>query len=160
MNVFYNKQQGATLLLSLVLLLLLTVFALSSVRTATLQQRASSNLQQQNLAFQVAENGIAAAILRLRNNATDWSNINDKKWLCGKMGELPNWSNTACLLSGDYAYKVMVERVACDNKSDNICFAINSMGIYLDSTVFHQQGYVLLREDISSERYVTNKYLN
>jgi len=70
-------------LVSLVLLLLLTVLALTSARTAMLQQRMSSNLQQQNLAFHAVENGIKAAILRLENNSAEWPlNIGDKKMLC------------------------------------------------------------------------------
>jgi len=66
-----HNQRGATLLVALVLLLLLTLLALTSARTATLQQRMSSNLQQQNLAFQAAESGIAAAVLNLNNHPAD-----------------------------------------------------------------------------------------
>jgi len=136
-----KNQRGATLLVALVLLLMLTVLALSSARTATLQQRMSSNLQQQNLAFQTAESGIAAAALHLNNNSADWPlDIGDKKMLCAAAGSFANWNNT-CSLTDEPRYEVTVERVACSNDRPDICFTITSKGIHLDSTATHQQGY-------------------
>jgi len=137
-----KKQRGATLLVALVLLLLLTVLALSSARTATLQQRMSSNLQQQNQAFQAAENGIAAAVLRLNNNLADGPlNIGDKKMLCASAGSFADWSNT-CAANDEYRYEVTVERASCGAERREICFSITSKGITLDSTATHQQGYL------------------
>jgi len=143
MNSLQKKQRGAALLVSLVLLLLLTILALTSARTAMLQQRMSSGLQQQNLAFQAAENGIGAAVLRLKNNSAQWPlEIGDKKMLCEVAGGYADWSSTACSSSHDYRYEVAVERVSCANEKPDICFNITSTGIHLDTVVKHQQGYI------------------
>jgi len=137
-----KNQRGATLLVALVLLLLLTVLALSSARTATLQQRMSSNLQQQTQAFQAAESGIAAAVLRLNNNLADGpSNIGDKKMLCAPAGRFAAWSNV-CALTDEYRYEVEVERVSCGAERPEICFNITSKGIHLDHIATHRQGYL------------------
>jgi len=48
----------------------------------------------------------------------------------------------ACSLTDADRYEVEVERVSCANESPNICFSITSTGIYLDTVVKHQQGYI------------------
>lgn len=53
-----NPQRGMALIVSLLLLLILTVLAISMATTSTLQQRISGNAQQQNIAFQAAESGL------------------------------------------------------------------------------------------------------
>jgi len=143
MDSLQKKQRGATLLVALVLLLMLTVIALSSARTATLQQRMSSNLQQQNLAFQMAESGLAAAALHLKNNSADWPlTIGDKKMLCGSAGSFADWSDNTCSLTNAYGYEVEVERVSCGAGRSDICFTIISKGIHQDNMATHQQGYL------------------
>jgi len=150
-----KKQRGATLLVSLILLLLLTVLALSQARTAALQQRMSSNLQQQTQAFQAAESGIAAAILRLRGEPQKWpTNIGDKKGLCAASGSLADWSNSACTLSGDEGYQVLIERMPCNNNDvQRVCFDIHSAGIYIGHRVEHQQGYIFSIDCLDSDQY-------
>jgi len=49
------RQQGAALVVSLVLLLVVTVLGVASMRTTTLQERMAGNLRDSNLAFQAAE---------------------------------------------------------------------------------------------------------
>lgn len=56
------QQSGMALLISLVLLLLLTVIAITAAHQSTLQSRMAANSQQQNVAFQTAESGIQAWI--------------------------------------------------------------------------------------------------
>lgn len=53
------QQQGMVLLISLLLLLMLTVIAITAASQSNLQVRISSNSQQQNIAFQKAESGLA-----------------------------------------------------------------------------------------------------
>lgn len=50
-----QRQTGAALVVGLVLLLIMTVLGVSSIRTATLQERMAGNLRDNNLAFQAAE---------------------------------------------------------------------------------------------------------
>lgn len=54
-----NKQNGMVLLVSLILLLMLTMIAITASNQATLQLRISSNSEQRNMAFLAAEGGIA-----------------------------------------------------------------------------------------------------
>lgn len=49
------KQQGAVLIVGLVMLLLLTVIGLSSIRGSELQERMAGNMRDHNQAFQAAE---------------------------------------------------------------------------------------------------------
>lgn len=53
-----DRQQGAVLMVSLIMLLLLTVIAITASNTSTLQVRMANNSQLQNIAFQAAESGI------------------------------------------------------------------------------------------------------
>lgn len=58
MNHSPQHQTGVALLVSLVLLLMLTVIAITASNTASLQERMAFNAQQNNTAFQAAESGI------------------------------------------------------------------------------------------------------
>lgn len=54
------KQSGMALLVSLIMLLLLTIIAITAARQSTLQAHMSANSQQQNIAFQSSESAIQA----------------------------------------------------------------------------------------------------
>lgn len=60
MKPFPRSQRGMILVVSLIMLLLLTVLAISASTTATLQERMAFNAQENNVAFQTAESGLAA----------------------------------------------------------------------------------------------------
>jgi len=146
MDSLQKKQRGATLLVSLVLLLLLTVLALTSARTAMLQQRMSSNLQQKNLAFQAAENGITAAILRLKSSNTDkWPALNATKELCGTTNNFADWNScsSSSQQNDTSHYKAKVKQVTCSAQNSSFfCFDISSKGTYGLNSVTHKQGYI------------------
>lgn len=55
-----QNQRGIVLVVSLIMLLLLTVLAITASTTATLQERMAFNAQENNVAFQTAESGLAA----------------------------------------------------------------------------------------------------
>lgn len=57
-----SPQRGMALLVSLMLLLLLTVIAISAANMSSMQQRMAINSQNQNVAFQASESGLAAWI--------------------------------------------------------------------------------------------------
>jgi len=153
MDSLQKKQRGATLLVSLVLLLLLTVLAVVSSRTATLQQRMAGNQQQQNLAFQAAEGGIAVAIFRLNADSANWPpNINDKKYLCGTAHQFADVVDSACTVSGSHGYEVTVTQVACSSSGSGICFDIESHGKHGENEAFHQQGLFFEQDEFGSER--------
>jgi type IV pilus assembly protein PilX len=64
-----SSQQGATLVVGLVLLLVLTVLGVSTMNTATMEVTMAGNTQFQQDAFQAAEDGIDIAIAQ-RNYTT------------------------------------------------------------------------------------------
>ncbi len=61
-------QDGATLIIALLILLAMTVLGTSSMGTLTMQERMISNMRDENVAFQAAESGLAACELNLRDN--------------------------------------------------------------------------------------------
>jgi type IV pilus assembly protein PilX len=60
MKALPRNQRGIVLVVSLIMLLLLTVLAISASTTATLQERMAFNAQENNVAFQTAESGLTA----------------------------------------------------------------------------------------------------
>jgi type IV pilus assembly protein PilX len=57
-----RRQRGAALVIGLILLLVLTILAVSGVVTSTLELRMVGNQQQQERAFQAADTGIERAL--------------------------------------------------------------------------------------------------
>ena len=74
-----NRQQGAALIVGLVLMTVLTLLAVSTMRTATLELAMAGNAQYHEQAVQLAETGIEDALRRLETNAlvplaqNDWN---------------------------------------------------------------------------------------
>lgn len=54
----HYRQSGTALILSMVFLLLLTILGLSSVRTTILEEKMTSNMRDQQIAFEAAETGL------------------------------------------------------------------------------------------------------
>jgi len=163
---FPKKQRGATLLISLILLLMLTVLALAAGRTASLQQRMASNLQQQNVAFQTAESGIQAAVIQLTDEKNRPQQGTPKYLFSANDIDMAKWSTTDCSSRKEnYYYCVKVEQVDCTSTSAGsgggngatstgeggtginliglgTCFTITSTGRFNSALAVHQQGYI------------------
>ena len=60
----FRKQQGAALIIGLILLVVITVLAISGMNTATTELAMARNDQNTENAFQAAETGLAAALGR------------------------------------------------------------------------------------------------
>ncbi len=82
---FYsNKQNGAVLIVALLMLLLLTIIGISSMRGSTMQERMAGNMRDQSIAFQASETSLRRGELAARQmsisaiqNLTtkpDWAN--------------------------------------------------------------------------------------
>lgn len=56
-----HRQRGATLVVVLILLLMMTLLGLASLRSTVLEERMTSNLLDRSLSFQVAEAGLREA---------------------------------------------------------------------------------------------------
>ncbi len=60
MNTPQDKQQGATLVVALIFLLILTILGVTSVSNSILQQKMAGNLRDQSVAFEAAESAVRA----------------------------------------------------------------------------------------------------
>ncbi len=63
-----SRDRGAILAISLVLLMILTLLAISTMRTATLELAMAGNAQVMEKAFQSAQTGLAVAVARINND--------------------------------------------------------------------------------------------
>ncbi len=57
-NPYINKQQGAVLIVSLLMLLVMTIIGLSAMRSTTLEEKMAGNYRNSNIAFQAAESAL------------------------------------------------------------------------------------------------------
>jgi len=83
-------QRGAALIISLLLLLTLTVLALSAANVGTLEQRMASNFSQSNIAFQRAEDVLRNVETRVKDLARGGT---------GGLGSIPAFSRVQSDLS-------------------------------------------------------------
>ena len=68
-NLTYKKQQGAILIVALIMLLLLTIIGLSSMRGTSLQENMTGNMRDSNLALQAAEAALRKGEQIVRNES-------------------------------------------------------------------------------------------
>jgi type IV pilus assembly protein PilX len=61
-----KKQRGVALIVSLIMLLLMTLLAISSMNTTVLEEKMAGNYKDRNMAFQAAEAGLRAGETYLR----------------------------------------------------------------------------------------------
>ncbi|HJP39327.1 MAG TPA: pilus assembly PilX N-terminal domain-containing protein [Gammaproteobacteria bacterium] len=74
MNKVYNipdRQCGAALIVGLILMMVLTLLAISTMRTSTLELAMAGNAQHHQQAIQLAETGIQDAVNRINSRAQD-----------------------------------------------------------------------------------------
>lgn len=86
-----QRQQGAALIVGLVMMVVLTLLAVSSMNTATLELTMASNNQEQENAFQAAETAVDVAIA-LKN----WGTSAPTLLLPTTFGYGTGQANTAC----------------------------------------------------------------
>lgn len=80
-----HRQRGATLLISLILLLIITVLAISSMREVTLEERIVGNLRDQQAAFNGAESALREGEVRLAASISSSPNISRLRWPDGAL---------------------------------------------------------------------------
>jgi len=68
MNIRYFRQQGSTLVISLMILVVMTLIGLTGIATSTLEEKMAGNTRDQAVAFQAAE-------AALRNGENYYNNI-------------------------------------------------------------------------------------
>jgi len=96
-----RQQSGATLIIVLILLILITLFGMASVRSSLLQERMVSGTISNNLGFQAAEAGLRQAEVELAKaepKFPDAPNTCNEKGFCskyvptGSQNDIPPWA--------------------------------------------------------------------
>lgn len=74
-----NKQKGAALIISLIILVVMTMIGVASMGTSLMQEKMASNSQNKNITFQAAESSVGALITAvLGGDQSDMTNaMND-----------------------------------------------------------------------------------
>jgi type IV pilus assembly protein PilX len=78
-----HDQRGAVMIFALMVLLVMTVLAISGVGNSTLEQRMAGNYSQSMTAFQAAEQGLRVAeewLFAKRESDTTFKNMDDAAW--------------------------------------------------------------------------------
>jgi type IV pilus assembly protein PilX len=68
-----SLQQGMVLLVTLIMIGLMSIVAVSAIRGSSMQEAMAGNLHDRNLAFQAAEAGLRIAEEEVSINGTDWA---------------------------------------------------------------------------------------
>lgn len=85
-----NSQRGATLIIALIMLLLLTIIGLSSMRGTSLQESMAGNMRDSNLALQAAEAG-----LRKGEDLVDGKNLDELRDIVALSGTYTSFPGVA-----------------------------------------------------------------
>ena len=70
-NLTYTRQQGAALIVSLLILLIMSILAVTSLTTTSTEEKMTSNTRQERIAFEAAEVALRTAEDWLLANITD-----------------------------------------------------------------------------------------
>ena len=73
-----NKQHGAVLIVSLLMLLVTTMLGITAMSTATMEEKMAGNNRQKQLAFQAAESGVRFAEDWLKTTLSDTNDFENK----------------------------------------------------------------------------------
>jgi type IV pilus assembly protein PilX len=74
-----RRQGGAALVVGMILLMVLTLLAISGMNSATLELQMAGNAQYSENAFQAAETGVEEALRDARMEGTNTSNVDPEK---------------------------------------------------------------------------------
>jgi type IV pilus assembly protein PilX len=143
-----RRQQGAVLLVSLIVLLVMTLAALSSSRSILLQEKMTGAVRESHLAFQAAESAIRDAEEYLEEIVSTGGFNNDGNNGLYAMGAAPikadiwghaNWSDSTKYIeavtansSGVPLGKYMVELISTDIASTGDSGDINKLNVDQD----------------------------
>lgn len=86
-----NKQDGAALIFSLIILLVLTLLGITSMNNATLEEKMAYNMRDLNLSFEAAEAALREAEVWLQQQNNE--DLISARGFVYQQGELPDLSN-------------------------------------------------------------------
>lgn len=144
-----TRQNGAVLIVSLIILLVLTVIGVSAMSTSSLEEKMTGNLRDQDVSFQAAESALADGEHNIYGwvlHPTPTASANNSVWTRDAMGTIAslayndNWWNTKAIefgastatnLSNLYADpRFIVEELAFKADSLDPNVAGKGIGIY------------------------------
>ena len=97
-----NSQQGAVLIISLLILLIMTIMGVSSMQSSTLEEKMASNDRDRNIAFQSAEAGMRQAQTYIESLATT-GDFTDNNGLYSAIGTEPDaFADATWSTAGNY----------------------------------------------------------
>ena len=118
-----RRQQGAALVVGMILLMVLTLLAISGMNSATLELQMAGNAQYSENAFQAAETGIEEAMRDAQVNGTNTANID------------PEVTDVVAGTTTDH-YKILT-RHNPDNGVTNVPAGGFSMGVGKGFSAYH-----------------------
>jgi len=132
------RQQGVVLIVSLLVLVLVTLLAISTVNKSTLLQRMAGNSQGLNSAFQAAENGFIYFLEELEEGSSvDAIGVKRGSFYDGSEYEAKKADDVECFLEDSESSSVS----SGSGTLVPICFEIISKGQFGDSETIHHIGY-------------------
>lgn len=107
---FSLRQQGATLIISLIFLVLLTLVGVTAMQSTILQERMAGNARERNIAFQASEISLRdAEVYMVGKSVWDFTTA-CTNGLCAQ-GNMPDWKTYAWNGSKDVAMATTVPTV-------------------------------------------------
>ena len=94
LTTFKKRQQGAVLMVSLILLLVLTIIGVAAMQNTSLEEKMSGNVRDRNLAFQNAESAIREAE-QFIEGIVSLGGFNGTSGLYGETDATPSYYDTA-----------------------------------------------------------------
>ena len=92
----HKQQQGMSLLVVLILLVVMSILGVAVMRSSSMQERMAANLRDRSLAMQAAEVALARAQFNLNNNPTrDWRTVVPSAQDCIDFGVCPTFTSAA-----------------------------------------------------------------
>jgi type IV pilus assembly protein PilX len=91
----HQRQRGAALVISLIILLVMTLIGISAMQTTTLEEKMAGNLRDRNLAFQAAESSLQDAMAWLSQQVVHVepdSSATNGIWTIDAPGDVTNQS--------------------------------------------------------------------
>lgn len=87
----HTRQDGAVLIVSLLILILLTLLGLTAIQAGTVQERIAGNTRNLDVAFQAAEAALREAEDRLDNPSVPVTNGSVTGWYHWSLAPAPRW---------------------------------------------------------------------
>lgn len=143
-----NKQTGLALVVGLVLLVVVTLIAVSGLTNASLQTKAASAASQQHMTFQAAESSVSMMLNRV-NNDTDLAPLNQ---VLNSVGQVEQTNRIASLSDNS----LIEAKVTISYMSDNIVPTDYSLNNDEDSTFIYPHYFKIVgKAELASSGAIT-----